>query len=82
MTDVSWREVHDDAVRCWILDLDGAVFSVHHRRLCVWQDEFNLLWCWEIETYDGLGCAARGTASSRESAMREGELAARRQGGS
>jgi hypothetical protein len=79
-----WTQSEESDIPMWVLDLDDASYSVDHRRLCVWQDEFDASWQWDIQMYHDIGAAARGTAASRDEAMTAAEIAARlhaRQGG-
>lgn len=73
----AWTYSLESDIPLWVLDLDDAGYSVDHRRLCVWQDEFDGSWQWEIQMYRDIGAAARGTAASREEAMTAAEIAAR-----
>ena len=72
-----WYPSEESDIPMWVLDLDDATFSVDHRRLCVWQDEFDGTWLWEIQTWHDSGMGANGTAASREEAMTAAEIAAR-----
>jgi|GEM_PF-1496642 len=71
-----WQEVHEDANATWVCDLDDRLHGTDHRRLMVWVDEFTGKWCWEIETFSGLGFESRGSMGTREGAMSEAEAAA------
>jgi len=64
-----WTQSAESDIALWVLDLDDATWSVDHRRLCVWQDEFDGTWLWEIQTYHDGGVAASGSAAGREAAM-------------
>ncbi len=75
-----WYQSDEFEMPLWVLDLDDDTWSVHHRRLCVWSDEFDGSWHWEIQTYDHGGVAASGTCASAEAAMRAAEAAARQHG--
>ena len=55
----NWYQSDEFEMPLWVLDLDDDTWSVHHRRLCVWSDEFDGSWHWEIQTYDHGGVAAR-----------------------
>lgn len=57
---LQWHEIDESEVKCWARDLDPDVYSIDHRRLCVWQDEFDGRWHWELETFSGTGEAASG----------------------
>jgi len=72
-----WTPSAESDIPLWVLDLDDAIWSVDHRRLCVWQDEFDGAWQWEIQTYHDAGVAASGTSVSRASAMAAAVEAAR-----
>lgn len=72
-----WHQSEESDIPMWVLDLDDAAFSVDHRRLCVWQDEFEGTWLWEIQTWHDSGMSANGTAAGREEAMTAAEIAAR-----
>jgi len=73
----AWTQSEESDIAMWVLDLDDATYSVDHRRLCVWQDEFDAGWQWEIQTYHDGGAAANGLAASRDEAMASAETAAR-----
>jgi len=72
-----WTQSAESDIAMWVLDLDDAIYSVDHRRLCVWQDEFDASWQWELQTYHDGGVAAKGVAASRDEAMTSAEIAAR-----
>ena len=72
-----WYESLESDLPMWVLDLDDARYSTGHRRLCVWQDEFDALWHWEIQTWHGNGVAQEGKAAGRDDAMRAAVAAAR-----
>jgi len=72
-----WTPSEKSDIPMWVRDLDDASYSVDHRRLCVWQDEFNGSWQWEIQTWIDTGMAAGGSAASREEAMAAATIAAR-----
>lgn len=71
-----WREASDEAFPIWICDLDPQLAQLSHRRLCVWQDELDGGWRWEIETFHGTGEESAGISASREAAMADAETAA------
>jgi hypothetical protein len=75
---LQWRESDESDVRCWVRELDPNLYSTDHRRLCVWQDEFNGRWLWEIETFSGTGEAATGVETSLAAAQAAADGAARR----
>jgi hypothetical protein len=77
----TWHASEESDLPLWVLDLDDEMFSVDHRRLCVWADEFDGNWHWEIQTYEHGGIADCGTAVSQADAMSEAETAARRLAG-
>jgi len=77
-----WYQSDEFEMPLWVLDLDDATWSVHHRRLCVWPGELDGVWRWEIQTYEQGGVAAKGTSDSECGAMRAAEAAARAQGAS
>jgi hypothetical protein len=62
----------------WVCDLDAAVYSVAHRRMCAWCDELSGDWRWEIVTYEHDGAAASGNCASEREAKNAAEDAARR----
>jgi hypothetical protein len=55
-----WHQSDESDMPLWVLDLDDALYSVDHRRLCAWPDEFDGNWHWEIQTYDAAGVADSG----------------------
>ncbi|GGY16094.1 hypothetical protein GJV26_26735 [Massilia dura] len=59
-----WHQSDEFEMPLWVLDLDDALYSVDHRRLCVWPDEFDGGWHWEIQTYDDTGVAGCGTCDT------------------
>lgn len=73
----TWHSSEESDLPLWVLDLDDEIFSIAHRRLCVWADEFDGSWHWEIQTYEHGGIAGSGTGCSRTDAMIEAETAAR-----
>jgi hypothetical protein len=75
-----WHFSEESDLPLWVRELDDALYSVEHRRLCVWQDEFDATWRWEIQTYAAGGVAGAGLAASRAAAMQAAEAAARRLG--
>jgi len=77
----TWHSSEESDLPLWILDLDDEIYSVDHRRLCVWPDEFDGSWHWEIQTYEHEGVADSGIAGNRADAMSEAETAARRSAG-
>ncbi|MCS0590858.1 hypothetical protein ACFQ09_24050 [Massilia norwichensis] len=77
----TWHASEESDLPLWVLDLDDEMFSVDHRRLCVWADEFDGSWRWEIQTYEHGGIADCGTAVSQVDAMSEAETTARRLAG-
>jgi len=79
MTD-AWTPSGESDLPLWVRDLDDDIYGVHHRRLCVWPDEFDGRWHWEIQTWEQDGVAAQGLAASRDDAMRAADAAARASG--
>ncbi|MBB3221041.1 hypothetical protein [Pseudoduganella umbonata] len=59
-----WHQSDESDLPLWVLDLDDALYSVDHRRLCVWPDEFDGRWHWEIQTYDDAGLAGSGVCAT------------------
>jgi hypothetical protein len=72
----TWYQTDEFEYPAWVCDLDKDLYSVLHRRLCVWADEFDGQWRWEIQTFDHLGTAGDGVSSTREHAMIAAETAA------
>lgn len=70
-----WHVVYEDAAPMWVHDLDTHIYGLDHRRLCVWQEDVNGPWQWEIETFRDIGHLASGTADDQTTAM-EAALAA------
>lgn len=64
-----WHVVYEDAAPMWVHDLDTHTYGLDHRRLCVWQEESDGTWHWELETYTDLGRLASGASIDREGAM-------------
>jgi hypothetical protein len=68
-----WHPSDESDLPLWVLDLDDALYSVDHRRLCAWPDEFDGSWHWEIQTYENGGVAGCGScptlAEARQAAM-------------
>jgi len=74
-----WYHSSEFEMPLWVLDLDDQVYSVAHRRLCVWLDELDGSWHWEIQTYDDDGVAAADVCAS-EQAAKDAAVAAVREG--
>jgi len=72
-----WTSSMESDLPLWVRDLDDDTYGVHHRRLCVWADEFDGGWHWEIQTWDADGVAGQGVANSRDEAMALADAAAR-----
>jgi hypothetical protein len=72
-----WYESDEFEMPLWVRDLDDRIYSVAHRRLCVWPDEFDGSWHWEVQTYDDAGVAASGVCAGQRDAMTAAETAAR-----
>lgn len=72
-----WTPSGESDLPLWVRDLDDDTYGVHHRRLCVWADEFDDSWHWEIQTWDDTGVAGQGVAASRDEAMLLADAAAR-----
>jgi hypothetical protein len=72
-----WYQSAEFEMPLWVRDLDDKVYSVGHRRLCVWPDEFEANWHWEIQTYEDAGVAASGICAGQQDAMATAEAAAR-----
>ncbi|SDE02673.1 hypothetical protein SAMN05216345_1354 [Cupriavidus sp. YR651] len=72
---MQWHEISESDIPCWARDLDPNLYSVNHRRLCVWQDEFDGRWLWEVETFSGTGEGASGQATSLLEAQAEADRA-------
>lgn len=77
----TWHPSEESDRPLWVLDLDDKMYSVDHRRLCVWQDEFDGSWHWEIQTFNLDGAAGCGSGISQAEAMVEAEAEARRLAG-
>lgn len=73
-----WHLSDEFEMPLWVLDLDDALYSVAHRRLCAWPDEFDGCWHWEIQTYDDAGVADSGICATLAEARQAAVLAARR----
>lgn len=73
-----WHQSDEFEMPLWVLDLDDALYSVDHRRLCAWPDEFDGRWHWEIQTNDGDGVAGSGICATLAQAQ-EAALALARQ---
>jgi hypothetical protein len=73
-----WYLSEECEMPLWVCDLDDELYSVDHRRLCVWADETDGHWCWEIPTYEHSGAAASGMAATADDARYAAEAAARR----
>ncbi|BBQ03051.1 hypothetical protein BSFA1_81790 (plasmid) [Burkholderia sp. SFA1] len=71
----SWCCSEEADFRLWIRELDPNLYSMAHRRACVWQDELSGEWCWEIESFHGSGHVASGKALSREEAIAAADVA-------
>jgi len=74
----AWHRSDEFELPLWVLDLDDALYSVGHRRLCAWPDEFDGRWHWEIQTWDGTGAAAGGLCATLAEAQAAALDAARR----
>lgn len=72
-----WYQSAEFETPVWVRDLDAATYSVDHRRLCVWADEFDASWHWEVQTYADGGVAGSGVSADRQAAMAAAEAAAR-----
>jgi len=72
-----WTASIESDLPLWVRDLDDDSHGVRHRRLCVWADEFDGAWHWEIQTWSDDGVAGQGVAASREDAMLQADGAAR-----
>jgi hypothetical protein len=72
-----WTSSIESDLPLWVRDLDDDTYGVQHRRLCVWADEFDGRWHWEIQTWDDTGVAGQGVAASRDEAMLLADAAAR-----
>lgn len=72
-----WYQSAEFETPVWVFDLDAATYSVAHRRLCVWADEFDASWHWEVQTYADDGVAGSGIAIDRQAAMAAAQAAAR-----
>jgi hypothetical protein len=73
-----WHPSDEFELPLWVLDLDDTIHSVEHRRLCVWPDEFDGNWHWEIQTYDDGGVADRGLCATLAEAKAAAMAAAHR----
>ena len=73
-----WHPSDESDLPLWVLDLDDELYSVHHRRLCAWPDEFDGRWHWEIQTYENAGVADSGTCATLAEAQAAAVAAARR----
>lgn len=73
-----WHRSDEFEMPLWVRDLDDHLYSVDHRRLCVWLDELEGFWRWEIQTYEHQGIAASGSSDSELSAKVQAVAAARR----
>lgn len=73
-----WHPSMESDLPLWVRDLDDDTYGVHHRRLCVWGDEFDGSWHWEIQTWERDGVAAQGVAATLPDAMAAADAAARR----
>ncbi|WP_338762638.1 hypothetical protein [Massilia sp. METH4] len=73
-----WHPSDEFELPLWVCDLDDAIYSVAHRRLCVWPDEFDGRWHWEIQTYETGGVADSGICATLEEARHAAVAAARR----
>ncbi|GGY35911.1 hypothetical protein [Pseudoduganella albidiflava] len=60
----AWHPSDESDLPLWVLDLDDELYSVDHRRLCVWPDEFDGRWHWEIQTWEDAGLADGGTCAT------------------
>jgi hypothetical protein len=77
----NWYQSEEGEMPLWVFDLDDELYSVDHRRLCVWADETDGDWRWEIQTYEHTGAAASGVAISADQAKRAAKAAARQLSG-
>jgi len=73
----AWTLSNESDLPLWVLDLDDDLYGLEHRRLCVWADEFDGGWHWEIQTWEGDGVAAAGLGASRDDAMAAAEATVR-----
>jgi hypothetical protein len=74
----SWYQSDEFEMPLWVLDLDDALYSVDHRRLCAWPNEFDGNWHWEIQTWDATGAADGGISATLGEAQAAALDAARR----
>lgn len=72
-----WHSSLESDLPLWVRDLDDDTYGVHHRRLCVWADEFDGSWHWEIQTWEQDGVAGQGVAAGQREAMAAADEAAR-----
>jgi hypothetical protein len=72
----AWHQSDESDLPLWVFDLDDALYSVEHRRLCVWADEFDGRWHWEIQTYDDAGLADSGICATLAEAQQAAIAAA------
>jgi hypothetical protein len=73
----------DDWISCdeadfplWVHELDPHLHALNHKRACVWFNELDGQWQWEIETFHDSGITAGGVAASQAEAMTAAEAAA------
>lgn len=71
-----WYSSAEFEMPVWVRDLDDDTYGVDHRRLCVWADEFDASWHWEVQTYADDGVAGNGVCADRQAAMAAAEAAA------
>lgn len=76
-TMLPWHAADEFEMPLWVAELDAMLYSVEHRRLCVWLDELDGRWRWEVQTYHHSGVAAEGSAGTTQEAMLAAEAAAR-----
>lgn len=72
-----WYQSEESDLVFWVMDLDTHSTSVHHRRLCVWQGDFDDQWHWELELFSGIGHGPTGVADNRLAAMAAAEASLR-----
>jgi hypothetical protein len=73
----TWYQSDEFEMPLWVFDLDDHIYSTDHRRLCVWFDELEAVWKWEIQTYQHSGVVANGSTHSENSSKIAAETAAR-----
>lgn len=73
----TWYQSDEFEMPLWVFDLDDRIYSTGHRRLCVWFDELEAVWKWEIQTYNHGGVVASGSTHSEQGSKIAAETAAR-----